>query len=122
MYNKLVTKINNIGVSGFVLKSKYATDKSDLEKKLSDAEKRIPDTSGLVKKIDYNSKITEMESKIPSISGLVTNSALTAVVNKIPDVITLVKKTDYGAKISEIEKKIIDHDHDDTSLLQNLIT
>ena len=33
----------------FVLKTKYDTDKSDLEKKISDADKKIPDTSELVK-------------------------------------------------------------------------
>ena len=42
-YDKLVTKVNNIDTTGFVLKNAYDTDKSDLEKK-------IPDTSDLVKK------------------------------------------------------------------------
>ena len=32
MYNKLVTKVNNIDTTGFVLKTKYDTDKSDLKK------------------------------------------------------------------------------------------
>ena len=41
MYDKLIAKVNNIDNSGFVLKTKYDTDKSDLEKK-------IPDTSELV--------------------------------------------------------------------------
>ena len=41
--NKLVTKVNNLDTSGFVLKTKYDTDKSELENK-------IPDTSGFVKK------------------------------------------------------------------------
>ena len=50
MYNKLVTKVNNIDTSAFVLKTKYNTDKSDLEKKFSDADKKILDTRGLVKK------------------------------------------------------------------------
>ena len=40
MYNKLVTKGNSIDTSGFVLKTKYNTDKSDLEKKISDADKK----------------------------------------------------------------------------------
>ena len=43
MYDKLVAKVNNIDTSGFVLKTDYDTDKSDLKRK-------IPDTSGLVKK------------------------------------------------------------------------
>ena len=33
-YDKLVTKINNINTTGFVLKTTYDTDKSDLEKKI----------------------------------------------------------------------------------------
>ena len=33
MYDKLVTKVNNIENTGFVLKNKYDTDKLDLEKK-----------------------------------------------------------------------------------------
>ena len=45
VYDKLVTKVNNIDTSGFVLKTTYNVDQSELEKK-------IPDTSGLVKKID----------------------------------------------------------------------
>ena len=97
MYNKLVKKVNNISTTGFVLKAKYDIDKSDLEKKISDAEKEISDTSGLVLKRDYISKI----SKISSITGLATNSALTAVENKIIDVSNLVKKTDYNTKISD---------------------
>ena len=55
-------------------------------------ERKIPDTIGLVKKVDYNAKITEIEGKIPSISGLATNAALTIVENKIPDISSLVKK------------------------------
>ena len=58
VYDQLITKTNNIEISGLVLKTKCVTDKSDLEKKISDAEKKIPVTSGLVKKTDHNSKIT----------------------------------------------------------------
>ena len=76
-YDKLVTKVNNIDTSRFVLKTKYDRDKSKLENK-------IPDTSGLVKKTDYNAKITEIEGKIPDVTNLATKTALTAVENKIP--------------------------------------
>ena len=79
VYDKLVEKVNNIDTSGFVLKTKYGTDKSEREKK-------NPDTSDLVKKTDYNSKISEIEKKIPSISGLGTTFASTAVENEIPNV------------------------------------
>ena len=47
---KLVAKVNSIDTSRFVLKTKYDTDKSDLEKK-------IPDTSGLVKKYTATLKL-----------------------------------------------------------------
>ena len=80
----------------FDLKTKHDTDKSYLEKKISD-------TSGLVKKkTDYNAKITEIEGKIRIITGVTTTSALTAVENKISDISGLVKKK---VKISDIESK-----------------
>ena len=87
VYDKFVTKVNSLDTSGFVLKTNYDTDKSELENK-------IPDTSGLVKKTDYNTKITEIEGKIPDISNLATKTALTSVEYKIPNVSNLVKKTD----------------------------
>ena len=34
VYDKLVTKVNNIDINGFVLKAKYDADKTELEKKL----------------------------------------------------------------------------------------
>ena len=43
VYDKLVTKVNSIDASGFVLKTNYDADKIAFEYK-------IPDTSGLVKK------------------------------------------------------------------------
>ena len=43
VYDKLVAKVNSVDTSAFVLKTKYDKDKTELEKK-------IPDTSGLVKK------------------------------------------------------------------------
>ena len=83
MYDKLFAKVNNIDTRGFVLKTKYDTDKSSLEKKISDEDKKIPETSEPVKKTDYNVKITKIEDKIRRISGLATEAALTAVENKI---------------------------------------
>ena len=62
VYDKLVTKVNNIDISRFVLKTKYNTDKSESENK-------FPDTSDLVKKTDYNTEITEIDGKIPDISN-----------------------------------------------------
>ena len=45
LFYKLVAKATSIDTSGFVLKTKYDTDKSELEN-------NIRDTSGLVKKAD----------------------------------------------------------------------
>ena len=104
-FDKLVAEVNSIDTGGFVLKTKYDTDKSELEKK-------IPDTSGLVKKTDYDAKIADIEGKIPDVSNLVTKSALTAVGNKISDVSSLVKKTDYNTKTTEIENKLNNHNDD----------
>ena len=98
MYEKLAAKVNT---SDFVLKTKYQTDKTELEKK-------IPDLTDFVKK----TKLTELENKIPDVSSLATKTALSAVENKIPSVSSLVKKTDYDTKISELEKKLTDHNHD----------
>ena len=105
LYDKLIIKVDNIDTSGFVLKAKYDTDKSELENK-------IPDTSGLVKKTDYDAKIVDIEGEIPHVSNLATKTALNIAENKIPDVSNLVKKTDYDTKVKEIEKKLTGHDQD----------
>ena len=97
-YDQLVAKVNNIDTSDFVLKTKYQTDKTELEL----------DVSNLVKK----AKLTELENKIPDISNLGTKTALMTVENKIPSVCNLVKKTEYNTKITEIENKLTNHDHD----------
>ena len=105
MYDKLIAKVNNINTNGLVLKTKYDADKSDLEKKISDTDKKIPDTSGLVKKTNYNAKITEIEGKVPSITSLATTPALTEIENKIPDTSNFLKKTDNDAEILDIKSK-----------------
>ena len=85
-YNKLVAKVDNIDTRDFVLKTKYSTDKAELEKK-------VTDTSSLVKKTDYNTKIAKIENKIPDISNLVTKITLSTVENKIPDTSNLATKS-----------------------------
>ena len=52
VYDKLDTKINNIDTSDSVLKTKYSTDKTELENK-------IPNVTDFVKK----AKLTELENK-----------------------------------------------------------
>ena len=51
-YDELVAKVDNIDTSGFVLKTKYNTGKTELENK-------IPDVTNFVKK----TKLTELEKK-----------------------------------------------------------
>ena len=80
-YDKLAAKVNNIDTNDFVLKTKYHTDKTELEIK-------IPDMTEFIKK----TKLTELESEIPGVSSLATKTTLTAVENKIPSVSILVKK------------------------------
>ena len=115
VYDKLVAKVNSIDTSGFVLKTKYDPDKSELENK-------IPDTSGLVKKTDYNTKINDIDGKIPDISNLATKTILTAVENKIPNVSSLVKRTDHDTKVTEIENKLNHHNHDKYITTQQFTT
>ena len=95
MCDKLVAKVSNIDASDFVLKTKYQTDKAELEKK-------IPNVTDFAKKI----KLTELENKIVDISGLTTKTVLTAVENNIASVTSLVK-TIYDTKISELEKELL---------------
>ena len=96
-YNKLVNKVDNIDTSGFVLKTMYDTDKSELENK-------ILDTSNPIKRTDYNTKITEIEGKTPDISNLATKTALTAIENKIPNISNLATKT----LVNKVENRIPD--------------
>ena len=39
LYDKLVSKVNNIDTSDFVLKTKYRTDKTELENKILNVKK-----------------------------------------------------------------------------------
>ena len=66
VYDKLAAKVNDIDTSEFVLKTKYQTDKTELEKILD-----VPD---FVKK---KKKFTELENKIPDVSSLATKTPLT---------------------------------------------
>ena len=95
-YNKLVTKIINIGTGKFILKSNNDADKTDLENK-------IPNISNLATK----APLTTIENKIPNISNLATKAALNTIGNKIPDVSNLVKKSDYDTKFKNIENKYV---------------
>ena len=79
VYDKLAAKVNNIDTSAFVLKTKYQTDKIELQKK-------IPDVADFAKK----RKLTELEHKIPDVGSLATKTAVSAIQNKIPSVSSLI--------------------------------
>ena len=100
VYDKLVAKVNNTDTSNFVLKTKYDTDKSELENK-------IPDTSGLVKKTDYDPKKTDKEDEIPDISTLATKTALTDIKNKILILVALLKKRIMTLKLQKLKINLI---------------
>ena len=110
VYDKLVAKVDNIDTSDFMLKTKYQTDKAELENK-------IPDVSNLVKK----TKLTELENKIPDISNLVTKTALTTVENKIPSVGNLVKKQTIIQKLLILKINLIIMIMTNILILQSLI-
>lgn len=50
VYDEIVTKINAIDNRGFILKTQYNNDKPGIERKMEHPSKKIPNTSGLVKK------------------------------------------------------------------------
>ena len=95
----MVAKVNNIDANDFLLKTKYDTDKLELEKK-------IPNVADFVKE----AKFTELENKVLDISNLATKTTLTAVENKIPSISKLIKKKQIID--TEIENKLTDHNHD----------
>ena len=101
VYEILAAKVKNVDTSAFVLKTKYQTDKTELETK-------IPDVTDFVKE----AKLTELENKIPGIKSLATKAALSAVENEILDVSSLVQKAVYDTKNSELGKKPTDHNYD----------
>ena len=110
VYDKLVAKVYNIDTSDFVLKTKYNTDKTELERK-------IPDVSNLIKK----RKLTELKNKIPDVSDLATKTELTTVENKIPDVSTLVKKQTITLKLQKLNINLIIIIMTNKLILQRLI-
>ena len=50
VFDKLVAKVNIVNTSGFVLKTNYDADKSDLEKKITDIFPKFPKFVALLKR------------------------------------------------------------------------
>ena len=74
-YDKLVAKVNDIDNTNFVSMTRYKKDGSDFEDEIDKIDKKIPDVTNLVTKIDFNTKVTEIEGKIPDASSLAIKSA-----------------------------------------------
>ena len=109
-YNTLKTKVDAIDTSGFVTRTKFATDTNALDDKIDKFENKIPDVTKLATKSSVTYLITEAEDKIdkidkkiPDISGLASKTELTALENKIPDVTGFVKQSDYSNEITKIK-------------------
>ena len=113
-YDKLVAKADNIDTSGIALKTKYDTDKSELENK-------VPDTSGLVEKTDYDAKITEIEGKFPDVSNLVTKLHKLLLKIKYQVLVVLLRKQIIAPKLQKFKIILIIIIMINILLLQNLI-
>ena len=112
VYNKLVENVDKIDTNDFALKTKYSTDKTELENKIPDVsdlaakaqlnavENKTPRPSDLVTKND----LITIENKIPNTSNIACKSDLSAVENKIPGISNLVRKTDCNTRITNIQK------------------
>ena len=84
MYDKLVTKLNNIGTTGFVLKTKLTQINLNQKRKLVMQTKKYLMLEKMLKGT-LIIMLRLVKYKRPSTTGLVTSSALTAVENKILD-------------------------------------
>ena len=104
-YNKLVTKVNNIDTSYFVLKTNYNTKITELE-------------------LDYDTKTTEIEKKLTDhkhdeyIDTSKFNALATNVFNTRIAQANLITKTDFDAKLSSLNRKITKNKSDHL-LVQN---
>ena len=81
MYNKINSKVNNLGkkipdASTLNHINQYNAGKQNLEKTIEDVDKRTPDLSGLVTTTVHNTKNAEVTNNIPDTDGLVTTTVL----------------------------------------------
>ena len=104
-YNTLNSKVDGIGVSKYVGRTKYETDRKAIYDKIDAVEKKIPVLAHFVTTARFNH-----EKNL-----LATKTALTTVKNKILDVSTLATKTSlssllpvttFNSKVTELEGKV----------------
>ena len=56
MYDKLVAKVNSIDTSGFVLKTRYDTDKSEIENEILDTSVHVKKQITMLKSLEQRVK------------------------------------------------------------------
>lgn len=76
----MVIKLNDTGINvsvttGLVTKVQEDFGKQGLEKKIEEVDKKVPNTSELLKKPDYKKQITQNKNKIASGTTLMTIAA-----------------------------------------------
>ena len=82
------------------------TDKQNLEKKIGDVDKKIPDRSGLATATIFNTTISEVESKLPDNSTYITTTlAADDFATRIKQV-DLVNKTNFDNKETSFNGRI----------------
>ena len=110
-----ITKLKEIDINSFVLKTKLASDVTILGNKINTVDKKIPDISGLATKTSltsylqtatFNSKVTEVENKINA-TDIITKSANTKANTIRSDLTDYAKKSDVATDITAIKNEYI---------------
>ena len=110
VHDKLAIKLNSIKLPStgrLVFKMQYDSDKQSLKKKIDYVNKKIPNTSGMVKSTDYNTKVTKVKNKKPIVRSSDLNVKGLGTENKIPDITDLATKASLDTKATKIELKYL---------------
>ena len=109
-----IAKLKTVDTSNFVLKTKLASDVTNLETKIDTADKKIPDVSGLATKTSltsylqtaFNSKVTEVENKLKA-TDIIAKSANTKANTIRSDLTGYAKKADVATNITAIKNDYV---------------
>ena len=119
------TKLKAVDTSNFVLKTKLASDVTNLGTKIDTVDKKIPDVSGLATKSSltsylqtaaFNFKVTEVENKIKA-TDIIAKSANTKANTIRSDLTGYAKKADIATDITAIKNDYVTN----TSLTSQLM-
>ena len=110
-----ITKLKAVDTSNFVLKTKLASDVTNLENKIDTIDKKIPNISGLATKTSlnaylqtstFNVKVTEVENKIKA-ADIIAKSANTKANTIRSDLTGYATKSDVAADITTIKNDYV---------------